>query len=416
MQKIHTFLIAAVFSAGLAAGVTAEDSGKGKMDWPQWRGPNRDGISSEKGLLKTWPEGGPKILWRAASGDGYSAMSVVEGRLYTIYGRNADELVVCLDAGSGDELWRYRLDSKFTNQYGHGPRSTPTVDGNIVYALGAQGKLVALNAVKGARVWTHDLRKEYGAKIPVWGVSTSPMVYRDLLLVDVGGRNGHGFVAFNKKDGKVVWKAATALPGYSAPIAVEVNGVAQILNFTGNSLISVDPKTGRQFWRFLWETSYDINAATPVFVAPDKVMISSGSGHGAALLKMIPGAGTVRVEEVWQSRIMRNKFSSSVLFGEHIYGFDEGTLKCFEVLSQEQKWSKRGFGQGAFLIADGQLILLSERGKLVLIEATPDEYRQRAEAQLLRGRCWTVPTLSNGVLYIRNQKNILAIGMTNQAL
>lgn len=260
MQKIHTFLIAAVFSAGLAAGVTAEDSGKGKMDWPQWRGPNRDGISSEKGLLKTWPEGGPKILWRAASGDGYSAMSVVEGRLYTIYGRNADELVVCLDAGSGDELWRYRLDSKFTNQYGHGPRSTPTVDGNIVYALGAQGKLVALNAVKGARVWTHDLPKEYGAKIPVWGVSTSPMVYRDLLLVDVGGRNGHGFVAFNKKDGKVVWKATTALPGYSAPIAVEVNGVAQILNFTGNSLISVDPKTGRQFWRFSWKTSYDIKA------------------------------------------------------------------------------------------------------------------------------------------------------------
>ncbi|MFQ5651108.1 MAG: PQQ-binding-like beta-propeller repeat protein [bacterium] len=378
-------------------------------DWPQWRGPNRDGISSQTGILTSWPETGLEILWRARSGDGYSGISVVDGRLYTMYGIEADEFIVCLDAKQGKEQWRYRLDSKFTNQFGHGPRSTPSIDGGLVYGLGAKGKLVALDAGTGAVVWKHDLRKEYGGRIPTWGVATSPLVYGDLLLVDVGGRQDYGVVAFNKKNGKLVWKTRTEIPGYSAPIAVTVGGIEQILCFTGNSLISVNPDNGALYWRYAWVTSYDVNAATPIFIAPDKVFVSSGYNVGGAVLRMKTQDGKVAVEEVWKSRIMRNHFSTSLFVDGHLYGFDEGTLRCIDALTQEKKWAKRGFGKGSLLYADGHLIVLSERGKLVLVEARPEEYIERASAQVLKGRCWTVPTLVNGRLYLRNQREILCL-------
>ena len=382
-------------------------------DWPQWRGPNRDGISNETGLLKSWPESGPKVIWNAPSGDGYSGISISQGRVYTMFGEGENEIVVCLDAATGKEIWRFRSDSKYRNQFGNGPRSTPTVDSELVFTLGAKGKLYALNAKLGTKVWGHDLRKEYGGKMPTWGVSTSPLVEGNLLLVDVGGKNGYGIVAFNKENGKVVWKSKTQLPGYSAPIAVTVNGIRQIIFFTGTSLISVSPKDGKQYWRYPWRTSYDVNAATPIFIPPDKVFASSGYDKGAVVLKMKTSNGAVQIEEIWKSRVMRNRFSSSILYGNHLYGFDEATLKCVDVNTQEKKWAKSGFGKGSLIYADGHLIVLSERGKLVLIEATPTEYLEKASAKVLKDKCWTVPTLVNGKLYIRNQKEILCLDISD---
>lgn len=380
-------------------------------DWPQWRGPNGDGLSTETGLLTTWPEGGPEILWQAGSGDGYSGMSVADGRLYTLYGRDSDELLVCLDAESGEQIWQYRVDSKFTNNFGHGPRCTPTVDGNIVYGLSANGKLVALNAIKGSEVWKIDLVKKFGAKIPTWGISTSPLIYNNYLLVDVGGSGENGFMAFNKKNGKVVWKTKTDMPGYSVPMIVTVNGLKQALNFSGNELISVNPETGEKYWAFPWRTSYDVNAATPIFVSPDKVFVSSGYDVGGALLQISAGKGMASVEQIWKNRVMRNHFATSLLLGDYLYGFDNDKFKCINIYTQEEKWVTRGFGKGSATYADGHIILLSERGKLVLIQATPEKYIKKASAQILKGRCWTVPTLANGKLFIRNQKKILAIKM-----
>lgn len=395
--------------------VAAFASGPGKKakdDWPQWRGPNRDGISKETGILKTWPESGPQVLWSAPSGDGYSGISVTNGRLYTMYGEGSDEIAICLDAISGEELWRFKMDSKYTNQFGHGPRSTPTVDGNLVFVLSAKGKLFALNAAKGTEVWGHDLHNEYGGKIPTWGVSTSPLVEGNMLIVDVGGKDGYGLVAFNKKDGKVIWKSDSGIPGYSAPIAVTVNGARQILSFAGKALVSVSPKDGKQYWRFSWVTSYDVNAATPVFIKPDKVFISSGYNTGAAVLKMKAANGAVEIEVLWKGRAMRNHFSSSILVGDYLYGFDEGTLRCVNVNTQESTWAKRGFGKGSLMYADGHLIVLSEKGLLVFVEATPEAFIQKASAQVLKGRCWTVPTLVNGMLYVRNQKEMLCLDLS----
>ncbi|MCH8021741.1 PQQ-like beta-propeller repeat protein, partial [candidate division KSB1 bacterium] len=343
---------------------------------------------------------------------GYSGISVTNGKLYTMYGQGSGEIAICLDAASGEELWRFKMDSKYTNQWGHGPRATHTVDGNLVFVLSGKGKLFALNATKGTEVWGHDLHNEYGGKIPTWGVSTSPLVEGNMLIVDVGGKDGHGLVAFNKKDGKVIWKSHSGIPGYSAPIAVTVNGTRQILSFAGKALVSVSPKDGKQYWHYSWVTSYDVNAATPVFIKPDKVFISSGNNKGAAVLKMKAANGTVEVEALWKSRIMRNFFSSSILVGDHLYGFDEGTLRCVNVNTHESKWAKRGFSKGSLMYADGHLIVLSEKGLLVLVEATPEAFVQKASAQVLKGRCWTVPTLVNGMLYVRNQKDMLCLDLS----
>jgi outer membrane protein assembly factor BamB len=380
-------------------------------DWPQFRGPMRDGVSQETGILDSWPEDGPRVLWRAPLGEGYSAISVVEGRLYTMYSDGDGEFVVCLDGATGRQLWRYRTDSEYRDRQGDGPRSTPTIDQGVVYALGAKGRLVALDAENGQQLWERDFKDDLEAQPPTWGVSTSPLVEGDLLLADIGGKAGRSVAAFDKRTGRVKWTSQSDIAGYSAPIAITVNGVRQVLFFTGTQLVSVAPASGRLYWRVGWRTSYDVNAATPVFIPPDKVFFSSGYDVGAAVLQIKTGGGRATVEEVWRSRVMKNQFSSSVLHDGHIYGFDDSTLKSIDALTGEERWRARGFGHGSLLYADGYLIVLGVRGKLALVEATPTAYRETVSAQVLEGKCWTVPTLAAGRLYLRNQKEILALDL-----
>ncbi len=379
------------------------------FDWPQWRGPNRDGISSETGLLKTWPASGPKVLWRAGSGEGYSGIVVSQGRGFTSYGVGNNEVVVAFEASTGKELWRATIDDKFENDQGNGPRSTPTVEGEMLFALSAQSHLVALSVKDGKKIWEHDLRAEYGARIPRWGVSTVPLVEGNMLLVDVGGKTGHSVMAFNKTNGAVIWKSETDVPGYSAPIAVTVNGMRKILAFTGTALVGLAANDGRSLWRYAWETEYDVNAATPVFIAPDKVFIASDYGKGSALLQMQTNNGKAGVREVWRSREMKNHFSSSVLYQNHLYGFDDAFLTCLDLATGAPKWQQRGFNKGSLLLADGHLVVLGERGNLALVEASPASYREKANVQILNGRCWTMPTLANGKLYLRNQSAMLCL-------
>ncbi|MCI0692355.1 PQQ-like beta-propeller repeat protein [candidate division KSB1 bacterium] len=378
-------------------------------DWPQWRGPNRDGISKETGLLKSWPEGGPKVLWRVPSGEGYAGIVIAKGRGYTMYGQSGSEFVICFDPASGKELWRFKSDALFGNDQGNGPRSTPTVDGDLVFTLSGNGKLHALKSIDGKAAWSHDLRAEYGGKIPTWGISTTPLVEGNLLIVDVGGKSGHSVMAFNKTNGSVVWKSESDIPGYSAPIAIATSGVRQVLVFTGSGLVSVAPNNGKFFWRYDWETRYDVNAATPVFIPPDKIFISSGYGKGAALLQTQASNGKATMREVWKSREMKNHFSSSILHNNYLYGFDDAFLTCLDITSGQPKWQQRGFQKGSLLYADGHLIVLGEYGNLALVEATPAGYKEKANAQILKGKSWTMPTLADGKLYLRNQSEMLCL-------
>lgn len=382
-------------------------------DWPQYRGLERDGHSPERGVARAWPSGGPPVLWRQSLGEGYSGIAVADGRVYTLYGRGGDELALCLDAATGEEVWRFRLGANRRDGQGGGPRSTPTVAGRQVFVLGASGHLYALDAATGTKRWGHDLVEEFGARIPQWGASTSPLVEDGLVLVDVGGRRGHSLMAFEAATGKVRWARGDDKAGYSSPLAVTAAGVRQVLFFTGTALVSIDPATGGELWRYPWRTSYDVNAAMPVFVPPDRVFLSSGYGVGAALLEITRGEDGVGYREVWRSRVMQNHFNSSVLVGDHLYGFDNAILTCVDARTGEQRWQERGgFSKGSLLYADGHLFILGERGTLALAEATPEGYREKARAQVLEGKTWTMPTLADGRLFVRSESELVALRMT----
>jgi outer membrane protein assembly factor BamB len=395
-------------TAALAVAAALDFEPLGAADWPQFRGPHRDGVAREGGLLKAWPAGGPRRLWKVPVGDGFSGMVVAGGRLFTLYGKGGDELAVAHDAATGRQLWRVRIDALYQSSQGNGPRSTPTVDGGVVYALSASGNLFALDAATGKTVWNRDLKRDFGARPPEWGVSTSPLVEGNLLLLDVGGSSGKSAAALDKKTGKTVWTSQSDQAGYSAPIAITVGGVRQVLFFTGTALTALKPADGKLLWRVPWRTDWDVNAATPIFVAPDKVYVSSGYDTGAALLRIKPGDGGARADEVWRSKRMKNQFSSSVLVGHHIYGFDNSVLKSIAVATGQDVWKQSGLGHGSLIAADGHLIVLSERGRLALVEATPAAYREKASADVLSGKCWTAPTLANGRLYVRNEEEMLA--------
>ncbi len=423
MKKITGLLtICLLFFSGLSI-VDASD-------WPQWRGPDKDGISRETGFLKEWSDGGPQVLWRVSLGEGFSGISVVGGRVYTMFSEGDDEFVVCLNASNGEEIWRFRSDSNYHESMGgNGPRATPTIDGEYLYTVTAQGKLYALNIADGAEVWSHDLQAEFGSKMPRWGVCTSPLVEGDLLLVEVGGTDGKSIVAFNKTNGEVVWSSHTDILGYSSPIAVTIGGVRQLIVFTGTQLVSVAPDNGKLYWTHPWRTEYDVNAATPVFIPPDKIFISSGYGKGAAVVQVRVVAAPessdgeneaekngveIRVVEIWKNEKMKNHFATSVLHGNYLYGFDNAILKCIDANTGSEKWKTRGYGKGTLMLADDHLIILSDRGKLGLAEATPSAYNEVANAEVLRGLCWTVPTLANGRLYARNEKEMVCLDMTGQ--
>lgn len=384
-------------------------------DWPQWRGPQRDGTSSETGFAKTWPSNGPKVVWRAKSGDGYSAISVSNGRLYTMWGEGNFEYLFCFNAADGKEIWRYKMGTNVFNDQGSGPRATPIVDDGMIYAIGARGNLHAVNAGTGAHVWSHDMEKEYDARIPRWGYSGSPLIEGNRVFVEIGGKRDYAFGAFDKKTGKLLWHSESRDLGYSSPLGITVNGRRQIVFFTANGLVAVAPENGKLLWDFAWTTSYDVNSAMPIFIAPNKLYLSSGYGVGAAVIQIDGSGDRFSVKQMWRSKEMKNRFNSSVMHGDYIYGFDEAIFKCIDARTGEEKWKARGFSKGQLILADGHLIVLGEQGNLAIVEATPVEYREKASTQILTGKCWTVPSLANGRLYLRNQSEMLCVDLRASA-
>ena len=407
IRRCATVLFGTWYLAG--ALLNAEAADHSTAEWAQWRGPNRDGISSETGFLKNWSREGPKILWKIPLGDGYSGISIAQGKAYTMFAEGDDEFVICLDESDGEEIWRFRSGAKFTEQRGDGPRSMPTVHGDSVFALGAEGKLYALDARDGTKLWAHNFVEEFDSKIPTWGFSSSPLIEGNLVLVEAGGKDGKSIVAFDKKNGDVVWTNHTDEVGYSSPISIDFGGVRQIIFLTSKTLLSLAPENGQIYWKYPWPEG--INIATPIFIPDNKIFISASYDKGAVLLRMTADENGIGVEEVWKNRVMKNHFNSSVLQGDYLYGFDNAILTCIEVNTSEEQWRQRGFGKGSLLLADGYLIILGEGGKLALVEAIPSEYKEKARFQLFDDKCWTVPTLAGGKLYLRNQKEMVCLDL-----
>ncbi|MDA1191263.1 MAG: PQQ-binding-like beta-propeller repeat protein [Candidatus Poribacteria bacterium] len=380
-------------------------------DWDQWRGPHRNGVSSETGLKTRW-DTAPKKTWEIPLGEGFSGVSVVGRLIVTMAGQENDEYVLCLNAENGDERWRYRIDRKFTEGHGNGPRSTPTLHDGRVFALSAWGTLASLDVYSGVEPWTKNLRDEFGgrqnAKEPWRGYATSPLVENGLLLVEVGGVNRRSVVAFHPDSGDIAWTALNDRPAYSSPIAITANDARQTVWFNGEGLVSLS-SDGAERWRVPFETSYDQNVSTPLFAPPDKVFISEGyDGKGALMVQI----GETGASELWRNDKMRNDFASSLFLDGFIYGFDGTTLKCLDAKNGDEKWAQRGFGRGTLIAANGHLIVLGERGQLAIAEATPVEYRETGSIdRVIAGKCWTAPSLSDGRLYLRDEKTLVCLDL-----
>ena len=309
--------------------------------------------------------------------------------------------VVCLDAGTGRELWRHRYPAELGDKfYEGGTTGTPTVSGDRVYTLNRWGDSFCFEAATGKVVWSATVQKETGATIPGWGFGGSPVVYRDLLLLNVGEAG----LALDKKTGTVVWKSGNQEAGYSTPLLLEREGATLALISSGKAYLAVDPATGREAWRIPWLTQYGVNAADPI-VRRDEVFLSTGYGKGAGLFKL--GAG--EPQSVWKSKVLRTQLNAAVRVGDHLYGVDgdttaRGALKCVELATGTEKWVQPDIGSGGVMVADGRLIVLSDRGELMVAPATPEGFKPTARAQVLGGKSWTVPTLANGLIHCRNSR------------
>lgn len=382
-------------------------------EWPQWRGPVRDGVSPETGLLSSWPPTGPRTIWRVAGGGGYSSIAVSRKRAITMLSRNGDELVVCLHADTGEPLWAARSDSDRFDRFGSGPRSTPTIDGDRVFTLGAAGSLMCLDAATGRVQWSVRLHERFGGELMRYGHAGSPLVEGDRLLVNVGAA-GASIIAFDKRDGRVLWSALDDRAGYASPIAITVDGVRQAVFLTAAGLIGLDPATGRLHWRVPWVTFDDCNVATPIWSPAELLLfVSSAHDRGCAAIRLSAVDGTVSAEKVWESKAMRNRIGSSVLIDGLLYGQDgdwTAKLKCVALADGRLRWLDRSAGRGSLIAAEGKLFVLGESGELALVAADPTEYRELSRCKPLTGnKCWAAPGLAGGRLYLRDEREIVCL-------
>ena len=386
------------------------DPSKG-ADWPQFRGPQQNGVSAEKGLLRTWPESGPKVLWKKPIGSGFSTVTVAGGALYTMAVEGESEMAYRLKESDGEVVWRIPLGPVFPEMFGNGPRATPAVDGDMVYMLSATGRLHALKMQDGARIWELDLVKELGSTTPNRGFAQSPLIDGDLLILEAGGKDGKAVVGLDKKTGKILWSALDGKPGYVTPLAVTIDGVRQyvFVRTIEGDIVSLT-QDGKVHWKYSWKPGA---IASPLFLPPNRIFASASEDIGAVLLEIGKGEdGTsagASLKEVWTNRLMKNHFSSPVLIDGHIYGFDNASLKCIVAGTGEQKWVQRGYGKGSLIAADGLLYILSDQGQLILAEATPSGFAEKGKIKVMEGKTWTSPVLSHGRLYLRDEDEMIVL-------
>ena len=408
---------AAAFAFGLLATSTAAESASdakpgvsGAKGWFQYRGPSRDGISAETGLARTFGPTGPRTLWRIPIGAGFSAVSVVGDRLYTMHAEGGQEFAICLDAATGRKIWSAPIGAIFNNEYGDGPRSTPTVEGDVAYVHGSQGRLAALKVSDGSVIWQVELRQTFEGDLPTWAFTSAPLLIDDMVVIESGGKGARAVAAFDKKTGALRWTSHEDQIVYSSPLPIEFKGRRQIVVMTKREVIGLDLK-GQRLWGFPFAPDGTIKPAPPVFVAPDLIFVSASYGIGAKVARLVSEGERITAQPVWEGLQMKNHFNGSVSIGNHLYGFDTATLKCIEASTGKTLWAKRGLGKGSLIVANGMLIIMGETGELVLAEATPEAYRELARANVLEGRSWTQPTLWQGRLYLRNHTELVALDL-----
>ncbi len=395
-------------------GATGGTTWSGPSDWPQWRGPDRTDVSRETGLLRHWPSEGPPLVWTCeTAGIGFSGPAVVGDRVYLLGARGDTEYVLAFDNRTGKELWASAVGPLFVNSYGNGPRSTPTVDGDRLYALGGQGSLVCVETAGGKKVWGVSLANDLqGQMMSGWGYSESPLVDGDHVICCPGGRQGT-VAALDKRSGAVVWRSQglTDPASYSSCIAADVEGLRQYINLTGRGVAGVAASDGHLLWRSdLAQNSVAI-IPTPIFHA-GYVYVTSGYAAGCGLLHLTRSSDGVQAEQVYANKEMSNQHGGVVRVGAHLYGYSDkggGAWICQEFGSGNVVWSeRRGLGKGSLTCADGMLYCYAEAdGSVALVEAAPAGWKEHGRFRIPRrddaSKTWTHPVVAGGRLYLRAQ-------------
>lgn len=385
-------------------------------DWAQWGGPHRNFTSDAKGLATNWPATGPRRIWQRELGEGYSAIAAEGGRLFTMYRKGENEVVIALDAATGKTVWEYSYAAPFSTQYdmsnGPGPHATPLVTANLVFTSGATGKLHCLDKKSGKVLWSHDLLNEFHGTLRVNGYSCSPIAYKDKVIMMVGGR-ASSLVAFNQKDGSVAWKKHDFKNSTSSPIIINVDGQDQLVAFMYGEVVGVDPGNGNLLWTHLHPVEYGLNTSTPIWGSDNLLFISSGYDGGSRVIKLSRAADKTSIEELWAHRLMRVHFTNAIRVGDLVYGssgdFGPAPFTAIDVKTGKVLWRNRTFPRASILVADGRFIILDEDGHLLLATATSEGLTVISKVALLDRQAWTVPSLVGTRLYLRDRKNIMAL-------
>jgi len=390
-----------------------------QSDWLQWGGPSRNFNTNSKGLASSWPATGPKRLWSRPLGGGHSAILASGNMLYTMYSQGAQEIVIALAADTGKTIWEYKYDAPpqagMDYEYGVGPHSTPLLVEDLLYTVGATGKLFALDKKTGKVAWTHDLWTEYAGTRMGRGYSCSPIAYKNTVILTLGGP-GQTLVAFNQKDGTVAWKNQTLDMSPSSPIIVNVDGQEQMIVFLGKVVAGIDPNNGNLLWSHPHVTEWGLNISTPVWGNDNLLFISSAYSGGSRVLKLTQKDGKTTAEELWFHRRMRLHHGTAIRIGDYVYGssgdFGPAFLAAVNVKTGEIAYQDRSFPKSNLLLAEGKLIILDEDGNLALATASPTELKVISKASVMKNLAWTVPTLVGTKLYLRDRQTIVALDLS----
>ncbi len=417
---IATVLALALLTLALPLAADTGAEAKSKEKWTRWGGPGQDFKAHAEGIAAEWPAAGPKKLWARELGDGYSAVLVEDGRLYTMYRSGEEESVVALEAATGKTLWetKYHHDphENHVTQFGIGPRATPLIVGDRIYTIGVAGRMHCLDKSDGSIAWSHDLwGEEFGGNLLPHGYSSSPIEHGDTIIALVGGE-GKSVVAFDKKDGSIAWQAQDFQNSYATPQILEVDGKEQLVTFMATELIGLDPANGDLLWSYPQENQWRQNINPPILVEGQYLFLSSPQAGAHGLKLSNREDGKTEVEELWSSRKIQFYHVTSVGDGDYVYG-SSGTrspafMSAVNVKTGEIPWRKRGFGKANILSADGRVIALDEDGKLYLTTATPEDLTVHSEVELLNRVAWTVPTVVGNKMYVRDKVNIMALDLS----
>jgi len=376
-------------------------------DWPCWRGPQYDGISRETGVTLPWTAA-PKVLWELQPGPAFSAVTAVGDLVYTCGTEGGKQVLLCLRAETGDLVWKKTFAGGVKDhQGGDGTRATPTLDDGRVYIFGGEGTLLCADAKTGAEIWSKKFSNP-----PTWKYSGSVLIEDNMAIISPGGPDG-GLLALDKENGDVIWKGGKGGAGYATPYPFTFEGTRYMAGVLAKKVIIVEAETGREVWSMPWITSYNVNASTPIY-HDGHLFISSGYGHGSILLKLRTDGDGLATTTVWEGRAIANKFHTCILLDGKLYGADERKLKCVDFLTGQEAWSLNqvagdGTRFGTLVLCQGHFIFLTQSGQLSVAKASPSGFDAVGSNRVLSGRCWTVPTIHNGRLYVRNLEKLVCL-------